>query len=67
MKIGVIMKFLLIFFLFVIFFIEKILKEGYNIVVKRKIILGYKNLDLFRLKEEVEKFNLKRKKNDVFK
>lgn len=41
LKICVIMKFLLIFFLFVMFFIEKILKEGYIIVVKFKIILGY--------------------------
>lgn len=44
-------------FLFVTFFIEKILKEGYNIVAKRKIIPGYKNSDLSRSKEEAEKLN----------
>lgn len=41
LKIGAIMKPLLIFFLSVTFSIEKILKEGYNIVAKRKIIPGY--------------------------
>lgn len=47
--------------------IKKILKEGYDIVAKRKIIPGYKNSDLSRSKEEAEKLNSKRKKNDVFK
>lgn len=67
LKIGAIMKPLLIFFLSVTFSIEKILKEGYKIVAKRKIIPGYKNSDLSRSKEEAEKLNSKRKKNDVFK
>lgn len=55
LKIGAIMKPLLIFFLSVTFSIEKILKEGCNIVAKRKIIPGYKNSDLSRSKEEAEK------------
>lgn len=62
LKICAIMKPLLIFFLSVTFSIEKILKEGYNIVAKRKIIPGYKNSDLSRSKEEAEKLNQSERK-----